>query len=246
MVNKAALSVLGVIVLVSMGVGVLIGMQIGGGGADTTSESTPTAGANTEQGPGGSGDTDPARRTTIPGDDVTTIQPPDGDPTIPARQFEPGEIREKVKSLINQRRANRGLQELSTSGQITDRLDRMAHGHSVEMADEARVGHNIDGNSSMDRYETAGLFGSCQFESDAGTFVVNAEGNRLEVIGYTVAGRSYDGELHETETDVARAIVADWFSGTSDNPLLYENANQIGVGIEVTQDGDVYATGNLC
>ncbi|AQL41361.1 hypothetical protein BV210_00915 [Halorientalis sp. IM1011] len=246
MVNKAALSVLGVIVLVSMGVGVLIGMQIGGGGAGTTSESTPTAGPSTEQGAAGNGDSGPARRTTIPGDEAATAQPPAERETIPARQFEPAEIRAEMKTLINQRRANRDLSELSTGGQIADRLDRMARGHSVEMADEDRVSHSIDGNTSVSRYKDAGLFGTCQFESDPGTFVVDARYNRLEVIGYTVAGRAHDGEFHETEENVAEAIVSDWFSGTSRDRLLYENANQLGIGIEVTQDGDVYATGNLC
>lgn len=246
MVNKAALSVLGVIVLVSMGVGVLIGMQIGGGGAGTTSESTPTAGPSTEQGPAGDGNADPARRTTIPGDDGGTVPPQDGGETIPARQFEPGEIRAEMKTLINQRRVNRGLQELNTGGRISDQLDRMAHGHSVEMADEPRVSHNIDGNTSVSRYKAAGLYDSCKFESDPGTYTVDAQYNRLEVIGYTVAGRTYDGQFHDTEEDVAEAIVSDWFAGTSRDRLLYENANQLGIGVEVTGGGDVYATGNLC
>jgi hypothetical protein len=66
------------------------------------------------------------------------------------------------------------------------------------------------------------------------------------VIDHVVAGRTHEGEFLATEDEVAQAIVTDWFSGTSRDRLLYENANQIGVGIEVTQDGDVYATGNLC
>jgi hypothetical protein len=245
MVNKAALSVLGVIVLVSMGVGVLIGMQIGGGGAGTTSMSTPTPGPSTATGPS-DGESNPAARTTIPGGEVETVQPPEEEQTIPARRFEAKEIRRSVKRQINQRRTDRGLSELLTNGQVANKLDTMAHNHSVEMADEGRVSHAIDGVFSKERYRRAGLYSSCQFNSNPGTYVVNAEGNRLEVIGHAVAGRTHDGEFLSTEKEVARAIVDDWFSGINRNRLLYENANQIGIGIEVTQDGDVYATGNVC
>ncbi|RXK49205.1 CAP domain-containing protein [Halorientalis pallida] len=243
--NKAALSVLGVIVLVSMGVGVLIGMQIGGDGAGTTSMSTPTPDGDTSQGPSGGG-SDQAVRTTIPGGEMETVQPPDEEETIPARRFEADEIEREIKKLVNQRRTNRDLAELIVDGQVTTKLDTVAHNHSVAMADEARVSHAIDGVFSKDRYKSAGIFDSCQFNSDAGTYIVNAEGNRLEVIGHTVAGRTHDSEFLATETEVARAIVTDWFSGTSRNRLLYENAKQIGVGVEVTQSGDVYVTGNLC
>ncbi|MFB6084576.1 MAG: CAP domain-containing protein [Halorientalis sp.] len=243
MVNKAALSVLGVIVLVSMGVGVLIGMQIGGGGAPAGA-STPTGG-DTDGTPGGGG-SDSSVRTTIPAGGMETVQPPAGEETIPARRFEAREIERRIEKLVNRRRTNRGLQELITEGQIASELDKMAHSHSVAMADEGRVHHTIDGNSSRDRYEAAGLFSTCQFESDPGTYVVDAMYNRLEVIGYTVAGRTYEGVFLGNEKEVARAIVADWFSGESRHRLLYQNANQLGVGIVVTQSGDVYATGNVC
>jgi hypothetical protein len=245
MVNKAALSVLGVIVLVSMGVGVLIGMQIGGGGAGTTGMSTPTPGEGTAQGPG-DGESNPRAQTTIPGGEIETVQPPEEEQTIPARRFERREINTEIKRLINQRRTNRDLSDLITDGQVTDKLDTMARNHSVAMADEGRVSHNIDGNTSRDRYEAAGLYSPCQFESDPGTYVVDARYNRLEVIGHVVAGRTHDGEFIENEEEVAQAIVSDWFSGTSRDRLLYQNANQIGIGVEVTQSGDVYVTGNLC
>ncbi|SDE78142.1 CAP domain-containing protein [Halorientalis regularis] len=245
MVNKAALSVLGVIVLVSMGVGVLIGMQIGGGGAGTTGMSTPTPGEGTAQGPG-DGESNPRAQTTIPGGEIETVQPPEEEQTIPARRFERREINTEIKRLINQRRTNRDLSDLITDGQVTDKLDTMARNHSVAMADEGRVSHAIDGIFSKERYKRAGLYSSCQFNSNPGTYVVNADGNQLEVIGHVVAGRTHDGEFLATEKEVARAIVDAWFSGITRNRLLYENANQIGIGVEVTQSGDVYVTGNLC
>ncbi len=207
--------------------------------------STATGDTSTDQAPAGGG-SDPPVRTTIPGEEMETVQPPDEEETIPARQFEPREIRKKVKELINQHRANRSLSQLITDGQITDRLDTLAHSHSDAMADEDRVSHTIDGNSSSDRYEGAKLYSTCQFESNPGTYVVDARYDRLELVGHVVAGRTHDGEILETGDEVARAIVSEWVSGTSRDRVLYERAKQIGVGIEVTQSGDVYATGNLC
>jgi hypothetical protein len=177
---------------------------------------------------------------------METVQPPDDEETIPARRFERREIRTEVKRLINERRTNRDLSALIESGQVADRLDKLGRSHSVAMADEGRVSHTIDGNSSRDRYEAAGLYSSCQFESDPGTYVVDARYNRLEVVGHVVAGRTHNGRFLENEEEVARAIVSGWFSSSSQDRLLYQNAKQIGVGIEITQSGDVYATGNLC
>jgi hypothetical protein len=245
MVNKAALSVLGVIVLASMGVGVLIGMQIGGGGAETVGASTPTADESSRQAPSSDG-ADPPARTTIPGGEMATVQPPDDEETIPARRFEAKEISREIERLLNQRRTSRDLSELLTSGRVTGELDALAHSHSVAMADDARVSHTIDGNSSRNRYESAELYGACQFKSDAGSYVVDARYNRLELVSHAVAGRVHDGEFLKTEEEVAQAIVSDWSSGTSRDRVFYENANQVGVGVEVTQSGDVYVTGNLC
>jgi hypothetical protein len=243
MVNKAALSVLGVIVLVSMGVGVLIGMQIGGGGADMAGATSPTADGGA---PGENGDSSVDDPTTVPGGEVDTVRPPSERTTVPARRFSAGEIRDEIKSLVNERRESQGLSALRVDGQIVDQLDAMAHGHSNEMADEGRVTHNVGGNTSRLRYENADLFSICQFESDPGTYVVDARYNRLELIGHVVAGRTHDGKFLETESDVAAAIVSDWLSGTSRDRLFYENAGRIGAGVEVTSDGDVYATANLC
>lgn len=259
MVNKAALGVLGVIVLVSMGVGVLIGMQLDGspgvgsgngtannGGGPTpvpvTTGSTPTpiptaptpsAGSPTDQPP-----------------QVTTEEFPDRT-TVPSRRFDASEIARIAKQLINERRVEAGYTELSIRGQTVDRLDRMARGHSVHMADAGYLSHNIEGNSSEDRYRMANLYSTCQFASDTGSYLITAESNNLEVITRTYAGRAFQDDsqtkFSENERQVAQEIVQNWFDGMISRPrLVYENAERVGVGVEVTRDGTVYATANVC
>jgi len=261
MVNKAALGVLGVIVLVSMGIGVLIGMQLGGGGAVGGSDGSTDDG---ESGP-----------TPLPGDDstptpvpttaataaTTTVGPPTEQPeqtetevapartTVPARRFDEDEIAAEAKRFINQRRVQQGLSELTTSGQTVDQIDALAADHSIDMADEGVLSHNVNGNSSQDRYRAANLFDACQFPSNSDSYLITAEGNNLEAITRTVAGR-YDsgtGEFYENETAVAEAIVENWFDSMTAEPrLTYRNAERIGLGVEVTRDGTVYATADMC
>ncbi len=47
--------------------------------------------------------------------------------------------------------------------------------------------------------------------------------------------------------DIAERLLMDWFDGdVSTEKLLTPNAEEIGVGVIVQSDGDVYATVDLC
>lgn len=255
MVNKAALGVLGVIVLVSMGVGVLIGMQLGGpanagpadgnstdGGDETTTapaDSTPTRTPFPESPPTASG----------PGGEEPTITAVDRT-TVSYRRFDERTIASLIKEDINERRQQAGLSTFVTSGSTVSQIDKMARSHSIAMADAGVVRNYLDGNSSADRYRAFDLFQTCSFPNEKDTFIVDATGNRLEVIGSTVAGRAYDRDdpkFNENESQVAEALVTEWWDDpTKRERLSWVNAERIGTGVEVTQDGSVYATVNLC
>ena len=244
MANNTALGVLGVIVLVAMGVGILIGMQLGGpAGPDPAAtdadEGTPTpvpTAAPDQQ--GGSG------TPTLPG----------GRTTVPTREFDESEIRSEVLRLVNSRRRADDLNAFERGGQTADAVTEMANSHSQRMARERLVSHEFDATSSADRYRNANLYDTCQFESAAGTYIIRADtssSSNLEVLSQTVAGRPYevDGvtEFNEDETEVARDIVEKWYDNSAYRERLsYENAEYLGVGLAITDDGEVYATGNLC
>lgn len=238
MANKVLLGVLVAIVGVSVGVGVLIGMQLGGADGSPTAV---TDGGETESTP-----------TPIPDDtsEQQTATPRDRQ-EIPPEEFDAAEIRAETGRLVNERRTDDGLEPLGTDGQTSERLVTMADGHSADMAAAGSVGHNVSGTDSAARYRDAGLYDTCQFQSAEGTFVVNAENNDLEAIGRTVAGRTYSeaGEqrFNEDETDVAEAIVRQWYGTPAFREhLSYENAERLGIGVEITDDGTVYATANVC
>lgn len=254
MANKTALGVLAVIVLVSMGVGILVGMQLGGSGGTVAGPGQGSA--QNPGGSGGGGGTATPVPTNVPTPNGTTTTNGSGDEqtTVAARRFSRTEIEREVQRLVNRERRDNDLRRLQTDGNTVDELTRMARGHSHSMADAGRVGHRVNGSSSADRYRANGLYASCQFESTEGNYIVKAdqpEANALEVLGKTVAGRPYEvygePEFNSNESEVAEAL-ADQMLNTPAfrNRLLYENADYIGVGVEVTDGGTVYATGDVC
>ena len=254
MVNKAALGVLGVIVLVSMGVGVLIGMQLGGPASAGPTDGNSSDGGETTTAPADSTPT----RTPFPESPPTASGPGGQEPTITAagrttvsyRRFDAREIAAHIKEDINERRQGAGLEAFVTSGSTVSEIDKMARTHSDAMADAGVVRNYLNGNSSADRYRAFNLFQTCSFPNEEDTFIVDATGNRLEVIGSTVAGRAYDRDdpkFNENESQVAEALVTEWWDDpTKRERLSWVNAERIGSGVEVTQDGSVYATVNLC
>ncbi|MFC6976199.1 CAP domain-containing protein [Halomicroarcula sp. GCM10025709] len=246
MVNKAAFGVGVIVLLAAVGIGVLIGMQIGG--ASGTGLATP--GEETA--------TPTSERTAIP--TATTTPTATGTPTptataqytdVPARTFNEQNVSEYILQYLNERRQAAGLDTLSASGSTSDRLHRMAERHSDAMAREGRVIHTIDGQSSADRYRDNNLYGRCEMRSAGGGYIESADNNRFEAIGHTVAGQPYtdDGQrrFHGNDSQVARALVTNWNdSDIYHDRLTLENANRVGIGVEVTNTGNVYATVNVC
>ncbi|MFB6143601.1 MAG: CAP domain-containing protein [Halorientalis sp.] len=241
MANNTALGVLGVIVLVAIGVGILVGMQLGGPvpGNET---GTPTGGGTPTPfptaGPGVGG----------------TVSLPEGQTTIPARQFDAAAIEAEIAQLINQERREQGLDPLVRTGQLSQRISDMARRHSVAMANAGLVRHRIDGVGSSDRYRRANLYDTCQFLNDAGSYIIRPNYPRpanLEVIATSVVGQPYvengQRQFNEDAEAVARDIVTAWRTDPDSwERLAYANARNLGVGVEITDSGRVYATANVC
>ena len=158
-----------------------------------------------------------------------------------------------LRRLVNEWRAEQGLPAFSLAdGSLVADLNRMARNHSVAMADAGQTVHTIDNRTSADRYRANDLYWNCRFKRVDNEYVVTPDDNGLEVLGRTYAGRSYVDTSGETdynanETAVAADIVDAW---TSRRPfrdrLAYRNASRIGIGVETTEDNEVYVTGNIC
>jgi uncharacterized protein YkwD len=260
MVNKAALAVLGIIVLVSMGIGVLIGMQLGdptgseANQSSDTSDGGPTPIPAEETTVASDGGQTPTAVPRNPDDDRTTRADAPRRTEIPSIRFDEAKIASRLKEAINQRRAEEGLDRLRTDGSTVDELDRLATDHSIEMATEGRVNTYAGNSTSRERYKEAGLYSTCALSSASDTYIIQADyptDSSLEVIGRTFAGRIPPDEsidrFNENETMVARDLVDSWFNDPDySERLTYENANSIGVGVVVPENNAAYATVTLC
>ena len=191
--------------------------------------------------------------TLTPTPTATPTVTPEPTPTpMLIRRFDTGEIERELRRMLNDWREEEGLQEFShPDGRLVERIDRMALSHSVAMADEGKTIHEIDNVTSAQRYRNYDLFETCQFKKDGAQYIVTPTRNRLEVLGKTYAGKAYETRngtrYNENETEVARAIFESWTaSRVFRDRLSYANATRIGIGVETTEDNEVYVTGNLC
>ena len=250
MVNKTAVGLLGVIVVASLGVGILIGMQLGGGAVDAGTDASPSQDAVTET--PASAEPNSTAATEAPPTETATPAESHAEQrtTVPARQFDESEIADHVATFINQERRNQDRSRLKVGDGTAESVALMAGNHSVAMADAGTVAHEIDGVSTAGRYKRNELFERCKFKSPEGSYISTPD-EEFELIGQTVAGRHYrdDGaeQFNGDERAVARALVDAWNeSAEYRERLLVPGPTRIGVGIEVTQGGKVYATADVC
>jgi hypothetical protein len=119
------------------------------------------------------------------------------------------------------------------------------------MADIDEAIHRIDGQNSADRYRSNDLYDRCRWSAPDGNALVTADRNALEAVDRTVAGEPYrrggERQFNGDERAVAEAIVDNWWNSSTYRPRVTRpNADQVGVGIEITRRGDVFATANFC
>jgi hypothetical protein len=246
------------------------GTNGGGGGGGSSATTTTTTAANTTAtvttttGPptgttttdgSSDGDGDTASQPTTTDQQVTTIQPTTTTDTGPDPIY-PGFFNEtRIEELVVEKVNERKNRDYTDSDSVARRVARMARNHSAAMAAEGEVVHKIDGNNTVARYKDNDLYEVCQWPTDEQA--IRRPGypgskNNFEVIaGDIYAGQSYqqDGEtrFNGNESEVADAIVDYWLSRSTYNQRLsYDNARRLGVGVNITESGEVYATGNLC
>ncbi|QIO22543.1 CAP domain-containing protein [Haloarcula sp. JP-L23] len=263
MVNKSVLGVSIVVLVAALSVGIVVGMQLGGSTAapqDEGGAQTETAGDGAaDDGDGGASTSTPTTETpttetataTATPVETSTPQPTEREAYVPARYYNETKIEELVVKFVNEERQERRLDPMSAEGRTARQIASMARGHSVAMAGEGATVHEIDGVDSADRYRKNDLYTTCTFQAAGKQFTRRPDGNDFEAIGKTVAGRTYTEDNQEQfnagNREVAKAIVENWFETRPYRERLsYENAERMGVGINVTEQGDVYATANIC
>ncbi|MFC6835987.1 CAP domain-containing protein [Halomarina ordinaria] len=224
MVNKVLLGVLGGIVLLSVAVGGFLGWQL--------SADTPVEGAE---------EADDVEEVT-PADDGETNASDDGDRNETAASFNASEvdtvaIEDGIVAAVNAGRAESDRDPLSEY----DALTEMARFHSAGMADQGYPSHAAAGYDTVERYEEFDLYDQCRVPDDTRSGV--REGRELETITRVTLNTTEAPDEREVAKTVATQWAADEEARTK---LTYRYASRLGVGVEVTDSGYVYATLDLC
>lgn len=251
MVNKAIVGVIGIVLIATLGVGALVGLQGGDAPADDT-----TTNANSNDGNGQ--DPTPDSNETASNETTAnaTATPVEEEHTpIPGREFTEKRIADNLTERLNAWRVAEGEDELRADGSTADRLRAMAMDHSVAMADEGELTHVIDNQTSGDRYEENNLYDACMYRPPDKERAIyqpdHPKNNQFEVIVGTVAGDTYETDngtaFNEDEEAVAGALMDEIRQhNESSDRLLAPGLTKVGVGVEVTRDGAVYSTVNVC
>ncbi|WP_164471619.1 CAP domain-containing protein [Halosimplex salinum] len=221
-----------------------------------TLEPTPEGSATTTPEGGAIDGTPTATPTPYP--TLTPTATPTPTPTatpaltdVPVDTFDEHEIERHVGEYLNERRRAVGLSTLSIDGGGVEPIVEMARTHSVDMADAGKAIHRIDGRDSADRYRDNDLYERCRWPAAESDTLVTADDNALEAVGRTVAGEPYyeegDRKFNGNERAVAESLVDTWWNSSTYNPrLTRQNASRVGVGVDITRRGDVFATADFC
>jgi hypothetical protein len=259
--NRAAVYLLGAIVLLGVAVvggGVYFLLGVGGDAGTGTPTAvdatpldltpTPTAQAST---PTAQAPTPTGTQTAVGSPTATEV----ARTNILPRRFDRRHIEVLVVEEINERRRAEGLEPLTGNGTVAKRIRTMARNHSVNMADEGKVRHRLNGTTSTARYRNYDLSRACRWDAANGDYIIAPDRNgyeanksALEAVGRTYAGREYgDGQFNEDERAVAETVVDAFFSNYRfEQRLMLQRATHAGVGAEITQSGEVYVTVDLC
>lgn len=153
-------------------------------------------------------------------------------------------VREHFSDYLNEERRSRGLQRLSDRGELI----AMGEEHTDNMARHDYIGHTWPvGTTIQDRYERRGLFPECNIPIEGSNrFYPGAENAAGAYVNqqFTSGGKSY----HATnEEELVAALVDIWMNSPPHRKVLFlENADEMGLGIEITDGGKVYAALELC
>ncbi|WP_436924329.1 hypothetical protein [Halosimplex amylolyticum] len=238
------------------------GSDGGGGSAATPTQAQTTAGNGTAT----NGTATPGE-TPFPTVTPTSVPTPTGTPTVAPtptevptrtpmlpRRFSEEKIEHELRRMLNDWREDKGLQPFTNAnGSLVTQVNRMATNHSVAMSEKGRLVHESNNLSTGERYQAFELAERCKFKKEDAQYIVHPTNDayQFEVLHRTYAGRNYQdgGETvyHENETAVARDIFEEWTSNYVYKDVLnYPEINRIGIGIELTEDNEVWVTGNIC
>lgn len=175
---------------------------------------------------------------------VDLPEPDDGVSDDSSDAFDEEAVRERFVASLNDERRARGLQSLSLRPELTE----MGEEHADTMARYDYIGHEWpDGTTIQDRYQRRGLLPECRLPlEDSNSYYPGAENAAGAHVDQTFV--SGDQSYHVTNEDqLAQALVDLWMNSPPHRKaMLVYSADEMGLGIHITDQGEVYAAMELC
>jgi len=179
-------------------------------------------------------DLGPIEDVPIPGSD-DEVAP--GDPNTSTYGFDDGEVNStaverEIHERVNERRTARGLDPVEWDSTVAS----VSRAHSKDMADREYFSHTTpEGDGPHDRYREVGSGCYAYGENIAMSWAAQP----VEVDGETVT--------YTTNEELAAGLVTQWMESPSHREnMLHDRWESGGVGVYVTDDGQVFATHNFC
>jgi len=141
-------------------------------------------------------------------------------------------VERMVHAEVNREREANGLQPIA----YDDELAAIAAGHSEDMAEGDYVSHTQpDGDGMRERYNQAGYACSGGGENVAQTWWRESIDTGEETVEY------------DTEQELAAGIVAQWMQSPGHRKNILRTGWRVeGIGVEITNSGEVFVTQNFC
>ena len=156
-----------------------------------------------------------------------------------------GELEARIHTLVNRQRAQHGLSQLSWNEAIRP----IARGHSNHMGRRRYFSHNApNGADFSDRYRRARF--RCQVPAGGNRILLGGEnlfmGHVVRTWTVYSDGTRQVAARHNLDS-LAQAAVVGWMNSRSHREnLLTPHWRTEAIGVEITEDGRVYATQNFC
>jgi uncharacterized protein YkwD len=153
-------------------------------------------------------------------------------------------VRQVFLSYLNAERSSRGLGTLTLRPELT----LMGETQARNMATHEYVGHvQPDGTTIRDRYEARGLLPECRLEQ-RGTDRYYPGAENAAQTWFNRSVRTDDGlDYIGNESDLGEELFEMWLNSPSHREaMLVSSADEMGLGLTVTDEGKVYAALELC
>lgn len=163
----------------------------------------------------------------------------------PPERFNNSEVEVLFIQKLNEERESQGLNSVERWKPLT----KMGDSHAANMAKHEYIGHEQpDGTTIEDRYRERGLLPECRLSAGGNRYYEGAENAAGSDVSTDVTHPGNDKIYDiDTEEELAQFLMDSWMTSSGHRRvMLLESASRVGLGLNITESGRVYAALEFC